>query len=97
MQSSLSNPALCSKPAEFRPARAMGSKVFPNPAKDYIIYTTAKTGGILTVYDVNGRFVKSVVVTKEAEYVSVKELSSGVYTLKYVLDESIVNMRFVVE
>jgi len=57
------------------------SAVFPNPAHDYINVSMVKDGQV-TIYDVTGRSVKTVILSKGTNAVNISTLSTGMYYVK---------------
>ncbi|MBK8625264.1 MAG: T9SS type A sorting domain-containing protein [Saprospiraceae bacterium] len=59
-------------------------KIFPNPTRDVINVTGVKPTSSLTIFDMNGRIVKS--FTGGQSSLDIQELTAGVYILE-ILDE----------
>jgi hypothetical protein len=55
-------------------------QLFPNPASASMTITNA-AGGNVVFYDMVGRKVKTIMCTQEREWVDIKDLSRGVYTV----------------
>ena len=59
--------------------------VYPNPASDYIIVKTeSKPTSAITITSIDGRILKTILTEQNKTYVSVGQLNSGVYLLKYL-------------
>jgi len=60
----------------------LNTTLFPNPAKDMITVCTDNIDVVLSIYDVNGRLVKTVARTSHEHNISIHDLSNGIYFIK---------------
>ena len=76
-------------------------EIYPNPTKGRIILDIelpAKTEILIEVYDVLGeRFlVKSLIVHKTIQELNLSDLQNGIYLIRFISDQYIVNKRNVI-
>ncbi len=65
--------------------------VWPNPATTTLNIALSQVGGQLEIVDASGRMVKQIgIVTTTNRAISIADLSSGNYFLKYIIDDSVV-------
>jgi YVTN family beta-propeller protein len=71
-------------------------EVYPNPAKTYFIVRLPQTAGRMTVklYDVSGKIIKEVRVTKQEARISIEGIKPGVYFLQ--LNNEIINKKLII-
>lgn len=71
-------------------AETKNVSIFPNPAKDLITITTNNNADKVELYDITGKLVKTISVTKATTITSVSNLDAGVYFYKATKDDAIV-------
>lgn len=69
--------------------------IFPNPAQDYLIFSNQKILDNVTVYDLNGRLIKT--YQKIAKSINVSSLEKGIYLIKIDTDEQTQTLKFIKE
>lgn len=71
--------------------------VYPNPASDvfYITNTTGEKISNASVYAMNGSLVKEIKNVSETNGISISELVSGVYFVRLIVGETIVNCKLI--
>jgi hypothetical protein len=69
--------------------------IFPNPAQDYLVFSNQKILDNVTVYDLNGRSIKT--YQKIAKSIDVSFLEKGVYLIKINTDEQTHTLKFIKE
>lgn len=71
--------------------------VYPNPASDlfYITNTSGEKISTVSVFSINGALVKEFKNVSETNGISVSELQTGVYFVRIVLGETIVNCKLI--
>ncbi|RLB03004.1 MAG: hypothetical protein DRG59_12225, partial [Deltaproteobacteria bacterium] len=73
-------------------------QIFPNPAND--ILTIEGNFNLeeikkITIFDVSGRIIKPLVCSKNKNIqLNISQLSSGIYFIKVVTEDEIINLRF---
>jgi len=76
-------------------------KLYPNPSKENIILenTDKKRIHNLKIFAINGKLIKEVSFTnqKNKEIVSVKELPKGIYFVQVLVEDNLVNLKFIKE
>ena len=71
--------------------------IFPNPTND-ILNVENKTGEILSnisIYSINGTLVKEVKETSSMNSVLVSDLPTGVYFVKFIISDKVLNYKFI--
>jgi hypothetical protein len=67
--------------------------IYPNPVSDYIYFNLSSgiENGNITIYDILGNIVKSVIMQENADnqMINIKNLPSGTYFIKYLNKEKI--------
>jgi uncharacterized protein (TIGR02145 family) len=69
--------------------------IFPNPTKDIIKITEAKDAFAI-VYDMTGREIRSFKIASDNKIISVSDLKSGVYYLKFAIDKRSVTKKIII-
>ncbi|AXT51699.1 T9SS C-terminal target domain-containing protein [Aquimarina sp. BL5] len=54
-------------------------QIYPNPAKDYISVVGLTTGDYISIYDLKGKLIRTVIAKETDEQLEVSELSKGMY------------------
>ncbi len=58
-------------------------KIFPNPVSDYFTIKNAPSEKyIASIFSIDGRIIKEVIVNDEKQQINVEELQSGIYLLR---------------
>ncbi len=71
--------------------------VFPNPVKDVMMIQTNSNIKEIQVYNTTGQLVISQVVNAKTISVNTSGLTTGIYTLKAILDNGTVNKKVVIQ
>ncbi|MBX7093568.1 MAG: T9SS type A sorting domain-containing protein [Flavobacteriales bacterium] len=53
--------------------------IYPNPASDFFVVQDVEMNSSVEIYDLSGRMIKSTIISKENQQISVSELKSGSY------------------
>jgi uncharacterized protein YjdB len=74
-------------------------KLFPNPAKDFVIVEKDNAISTLKVdlYNINGALVKSEIVDSKTQKISTNELNSGIYILQFKSENAITTKKLVIK
>ncbi len=70
--------------------------IYPNPANTSINVSNA-TGAMISIYDLNGRMLKSEVSASDLCNIDLTDMSKGVYLIKIQLDNDLNVSRFIIE
>jgi hypothetical protein len=69
----------------------------PSPAKDQLKISAENTIERAAIYSVLGKQVKSVIINKKSDFIDVSTLSTGIYILKYTVNNTVGSMKFIKE
>ncbi|MCB9335054.1 MAG: T9SS type A sorting domain-containing protein [Flavobacteriales bacterium] len=70
-------------------------KVYPNPAKDELYFTTNQKINTLQIYDVMGNLIVETILTNKA-YIDTKHLSNGMYFIKFLGEETNITKKILI-
>lgn len=68
--------------------------VHPNPVTDVLIVNNLPGKGTITIYDLNGRLINTVICTTATVEINVNSLAKGVYTVRYQGDKEVRHTKF---
>ena len=71
--------------------------IFPNPVKNLMTVQSDNNIKEINLYDLSGRLVITQMVNSKTINVNTSDLSSGIYTLKAVLDGGIITKKIVIQ
>ena len=71
--------------------------LYPNPAKETLNISAKNTIESATIYNVLGRKVQSYAVNATSKKLDISSLSTGIYILKYTVDNVVGSMKFIKE
>lgn len=72
------------------------TKIYPNPAKDFINIETNENSK-LQIFDMQGRLVINKDLTKEANQINVQNLQQGTYLVKIITPSNIISKKLIVK
>jgi hypothetical protein len=71
--------------------------LYPNPATDILYIDNASSEEIsdISIYAINGALIKSIKPTTAIESIAVSEMQSGIYFVKIVINNTVLNYKFI--
>ena len=73
----------------------LGFSMYPNPASNRLNISAANTIQNAEIYNVLGKKVMNVTINKTSESIDISNLASGVYMIKYNIENSIGTAKFI--
>jgi hypothetical protein len=77
--------------------RAENLKLYPNPAKDYVVIENLKDRATVKIYNAIGQTVKEEIVSSSANKINVKELQAGLYFVAVKSNTASKTIRLVIQ
>ncbi len=75
----------------------MSFSLYPNPSHNYIqLQGLSKRGGVIRIYDVTGKLIRSQEVRGSTIQLSVSNFKNGLYLVNYTTDEGQVNRKLLI-
>lgn len=71
--------------------------LYPSPASNNLKISAQSTIEKVSIYNVLGKKVKSVVINKTEDTIDVSTLNTGIYILKYTVDNKVGTLKFIKE
>ncbi len=74
--------------------------IYPNPASDILTLSIDRKGNEemrLNIYNVDGSFVRTVMMKQNQQRINISDLPAGVYVVNIVSEEWSVNKRLIVK
>jgi hypothetical protein len=71
--------------------------LYPNPTNNMLNISAKSTIKSAVIYNVLGKVVKNITINKVSDNIDVSSLNSGIYIIKYAIDNSVGTMKFIKE
>ncbi len=69
--------------------------MYPNPASSRLTISAPKTINSAAIYNILGKQVMSIEINKNSESIDVSNLATGMYLIKYSIDNAVGTAKFI--
>ncbi|MEZ4799769.1 MAG: T9SS type A sorting domain-containing protein [Flavobacteriales bacterium] len=71
--------------------------LYPNPASDFIVVDKLQGKNEIRILDTSGRLIQGMIATNSTQYISLEDLSAGIYFIQIDSGTTLHTLKFVVE
>ena len=72
-------------------------KIYPNPARNFIIVELKEDGQFIEIFDTNGKMLKKSILLRGTNQIMLENMPSGVYMAKLNMYQNIYTYKFVID